>query len=93
MAGQSMFYTYVIESFSHPGKRYIGHTTDLRQRLVQHNAGQCPHTAKFRPWKVKFYAAFETLEQAQHFERYLKSGSGHAFANRHIWQPAVTAEK
>jgi hypothetical protein len=29
--------------------------------------------------------AFETLEQAQHFEHYLKSGSGHAFANRHFW--------
>jgi len=80
-----MFYTYVIESLSHPGERYTGHTTDLRQRLAEHNEGRCLHTSKLVPWKVKFYAAFETLERAQHFEHYLKTGSGHAFAKRHLW--------
>ncbi len=75
-----MFYTYVIESLSHPDQRYIGHTADLKQRLVDHNAGKYPHTSKFVPWKIKVYVAFETIEQAQHFEKYLKSGSGHVFA-------------
>jgi len=84
-----MFYTYVIESLSHPGERYIGHTTDLKQRLVDHNAGKCPYTSKFKPWKIKFYAAFETIEQAQQFEKYLKSGSGHAFAKRHLWKQEI----
>jgi hypothetical protein len=42
------------------------------------------HSAKHAPWKVKFYAAFETLELAQAFERYLKSGSGHAFGKKHF---------
>ena len=41
-------------------------------------------TAKHRPWKLKLYVAFETLELARSFERYLKSGSGHAFAKRHF---------
>ncbi|PYI80592.1 MAG: hypothetical protein DME26_21325, partial [Verrucomicrobia bacterium] len=81
---QAMF-TYMIESLSHPGQRYIGHTADLRQRLVDHNARKCPHTSKFVPWKIKLYVAFETVEQAQHFEQYLKSGSGHVFAKRHFW--------
>ncbi|RJR30451.1 MAG: GIY-YIG nuclease family protein [Desulfobacteraceae bacterium] len=80
-----MYYTYVLESVSKPGERYIGHSSDLRQRLREHNAGKCLPTAKYKPWKVKLYIAFETTEQAQHFERYLKSGSGHAFANRHFW--------
>jgi predicted GIY-YIG superfamily endonuclease len=80
-----MFYTYIIESISHPGNRYIGHTSDLKQRVGEHNAGRCPHTVKFMPWKLKIYVAFETLKQAQHFERYLKSGSGHTFADRHFW--------
>jgi predicted GIY-YIG superfamily endonuclease len=80
-----MFYTYVIESLSHPERRYTGRTADLRQRLAAHNAGQCHHTSKFVPWKIKLYVAFETIEQAQHFEKYLKSGSGHAFASRHFW--------
>jgi hypothetical protein len=37
------------------------------------------------PWKLKLYVAFDSIEQAQHFEKYLKSGSGHAFAKRHFW--------
>jgi predicted GIY-YIG superfamily endonuclease len=79
-----MFYTYIIESISQPHQRYTGHTSDLKARLSEHNAGKCLHTSKFIPWKIKFYAAFETLELAQRFESYLKSGSGHAFANRHF---------
>jgi len=43
-----MFYTYVIESLSEPNEHYIGHSADLRQRLVDHNAGKCPHTAEVR---------------------------------------------
>ena len=80
-----MHYTYVLESVDQPGIRYIGHTSDLRIRLRQHNAGMCRHTAKHRPWRLKLYIAFETRLQACRFERYLKSGSGHAFANRHFW--------
>jgi putative endonuclease len=79
-----MFYTYILESLSQPAQHYIGHTTDLRQRLADHNAGHCPYTSRYLPWKVKLYVAFETLDLAQAFERYLKSGSGHAFAHRHF---------
>jgi putative endonuclease len=79
-----MFYAYILQSVSCPEQLYRGHTTDLKQRLSEHNAGKCPHTAKFIPWKLRFYAAFETLELAQQFEAYLKSGSGHAFAKRHF---------
>ena len=80
----TMFYTYILQSLSHPNELYRGHTSDRKQRLADHNAGRCLHTSKFLPWKLKFYAAFETLEQAQRFEAYLKSGSGHAFAKRHL---------
>jgi len=80
-----MYYTYILESEKKPGKRYIGHTSDLKQRLREHNSGRCEATHRFLPWKIKLYIAFETLAQSQHFERYLKSGSGHAFANRHFW--------
>ena len=71
-----MFYTYILESESFPGTRYIGHTSNLKQRIAEHSAGKCAHTSKTRPWKLKLYIAFETLPQAQRFERYLKIGSG-----------------
>ena len=78
------FYAYVLESLLKPGEYYRGHTEDLKQRLAEHNTGKCPHTSKYAPWKVKFYAALETLKLARDFETYLKSGSGHAFARKHL---------
>src|SRR5215468_4234475 len=79
-----MHYTYVLESLIKPGEFYRGHTADLRQRLADHNAGRCHHSSKFKPWRIKFYAAFADARLAQKFEKYLKSGSGHAFAKRHF---------
>ena len=79
-----MYYAYILESVRHVGEYYRGHTSDLRGRLQQHNAGKCRHTLKYRPWRVKFYAAFETEALARAFEKYLKSGSGHVFAKRHL---------
>mgnify|MGYP001367789346 CR=1 FL=1 len=79
-----MFYTYILRSLFNPNQRYIGSTADLKLRLVRHNKGDVPHTAKFRPWKVEEYFAFETKETAAAFEQYLKSGSGHSFAKRHF---------
>ncbi|HTV61974.1 MAG TPA: GIY-YIG nuclease family protein [Verrucomicrobiae bacterium] len=81
-----MFYAYILESIASPGEFYRGHTEDLKLRLAEHNAGKSPHNSKFKPWKVKFYAAFETLALARKFETYLKSGSGHEFANRHFFR-------
>jgi hypothetical protein len=48
------------------------------------NSGQVPHTAKFRPWIVKTAIAFTERERAIHFERYLKSASGRAFAKKRL---------
>ena len=79
-----MFYTYILRSISHPNQRYIGSTGDLRKRLAVHNAGGVSHTAKYRPWKLETYIAFELEDRARDFEIYLKSGSGHAFAERHF---------
>lgn len=56
-----------------------------KARLVKHNEGGSPHTAKFKPWKLVAYIAFQDKEKAAAFEQYLKSGSGHAFANKHLW--------
>ena len=80
-----MKYVYLIESLSVSNQRYTGLTADLHARIRAHNAGQSPHTSKYRPWKIVAYFAFEDDQRAIDFERYLKSGSGHAFANKHLW--------
>jgi putative endonuclease len=78
-------YVYLIKSISNAGHRYVGVTANLRQRLTDHNAGKLRLTAKHAPWHVVTYIAFSDERGANAFERYLKSGSGHAFANRHLW--------
>ena len=80
-----MHYVYLLESLSHPGQRYVGRTRDLKGRLQRHNAGASAHTAKHLPWRLVTDIAFADQARAIAFERYLKSGSGHAFAKRHLW--------
>ena len=78
------YYVYLLVDIATESHRYTGVTEDLTARLAKHNAGEVPHTSKFKPWKVESYFAFETKEKATAFEAYLKTGSGHAFAKRHF---------
>jgi predicted GIY-YIG superfamily endonuclease len=81
----AMHYVYLIESIGDPTKRYVGVTGDLKARLDEHNSGKSTHTSKHRPWRLITYVAFTDRAQAEAFERYLKSGSGHAFARKRLW--------
>lgn len=60
-------------------------TDDLKARIRDHNAGKSSHTAKFMPWTLVTYLAFSDEKKAIEFERYLKTGSGWAFANKRLW--------
>ena len=80
-----MYYVYCIESKGAADRRYIGFTEDLRQRVIDHNRGCNPSTAPFKPWKLRDYLGFDTKDQALAFERYLKTGSGHAFRKKRLW--------
>ncbi|PZQ63638.1 MAG: excinuclease ABC subunit C [Phenylobacterium zucineum] len=80
-----MHYVYLLKSSGDPTKRHVVVTADLRKRLADHNAGQSPHASKHRPWELVTYVAFSEREQAEAFETYLKSGSGHAFARKRLW--------
>lgn len=78
-------YVYLLRSTSHPDEHYVGLTTDLKKRLCEHNAGKSPHTSKYVPWELVVAVYFKDRHKAEVFERYLKQGSGHAFAKRHFW--------
>ena len=80
-----MVYVYLIQSEVFPVHRYAGLTADLKRRLQEHNTGKSPHASKFRPWCLVTYVAFTNQAKAESFEPYLKSGSGHAFANKRMW--------
>lgn len=80
-----MKYVYLIQSISYADQRYIGLTSDLKARLAKHNEGGSPHTSKYKPWKFVIFIRFEDDDKAVAFEKYLKNGSGRAFANKHLW--------
>lgn len=75
---------YVLRSVSDPRRYYTGVTSDPHLRLGAHNAGKCTHTAGKGPWALDVVVEFADEARALCFERYLKSGSGVAFAQRHL---------
>lgn len=75
---------YVLKSATSTAHYYIGLTSDVSARLADHNAGRCPHTARYRPWQLHVTIELPDERRAVDFERYLKSGSGRAFAKRHF---------
>jgi predicted GIY-YIG superfamily endonuclease len=78
------FYVYILQSLVAVETFYVGFTEDLRVRLKIHNSGEVFHTAKSRPWRIKTAIAFTDRQRAIEFERYLKSGSGRAFAMKRL---------
>jgi len=82
-----MHYVYILISVNEPLRFYVGSTFDLKKRLGEHNQGKSTHTAKHRPWKLHWYAAFPDKRLADSFESYLKSGSGRRFQKRHLGLP------
>ena len=83
MPGDKRF-VYVLKNTNRVPDFYIGLSSDVKARLSDHNAGHCPHTAVRRPWQLHVLVEFSDEQRAVRFERYLKSGSGRAFAKRHF---------
>jgi predicted GIY-YIG superfamily endonuclease len=81
-------FVYVIRSLSNRDRYYTGVTYDVGSRLSSHNAGECVHTARHRPWELDVVIAFRDEARAVELERYLKSGSGSMFAERHLRHPS-----
>ena len=77
-------YVYVLRNKERPPRYYTGVTSDVSTRHAEHNAGRCNHTSKYCPWSIDLVIEFPDERRAVAFERYLKSGSGVAFAHRHF---------
>ena len=81
---QKFYYVYLLVDIATGSHHYTGVTEDLHARLTKHNAGEVPHTSKFKPWRIQTAIAFDNKDKAQAFEKYLKTGSGREFAKRHF---------
>jgi len=88
MKGIGKRFVYVLRSESDPSRHYVGIASDPDERLHWHNQGPCGYTRAYRPWSIAVSIEFQSEAQALRFERYLKSGSGRAFAKRHFGEIA-----
>jgi len=66
-----MFFMYIIKSLK-DGKLYFGSTSDLKKRLKEHNSGLNQSTKSRRPFKLVYYEAYVSKEDAKQREQNLK---------------------
>ena len=84
MQGTEQRFVYILRSERDPARHYVGRSSNVDDRLQWHNHGPSGQTIQHRPWRVLVTVEFADGRTAEHFERYLKSGSGRAFAKRHF---------
>ncbi|MCR4328890.1 MAG: GIY-YIG nuclease family protein [Patescibacteria group bacterium] len=77
-----MYYVYTLKCVDK--HLYTGCTENIEERFNRHNSGHVPATAGRLPVELITYTVFKNKYKAFEFEKYLKSGSGRAFMNKHL---------
>lgn len=78
-----MYYVYIIQS-QKDHSFYKGFSTNLKKQLIKHNSRGQKYTSTKVPYVLVWYCGFTQKKDALQFEKYLKSGSGFAFAKKHL---------
>ena len=66
------FYVYILYS-AKLDKYYIGYTSDLDKRIIDHNTGISDYTAKASDWELKYSEQFPSRETAMKREKEIKA--------------------
>lgn len=77
------YYVYIIESKKN-ADLYIGYTTNLIQRLKEHNQGLNFSTKPAKPWQLIYYEACLNEKDTKRRERYLKTSQGQRLLKRRL---------
>lgn len=78
-----MRYVYILQS-QKDKSYYVGFTTNLKKRIKEHNWHLTKYSSSKTPFILVWYCAFRNKKLALDFEKYIKSGSGFAFRNKHL---------
>ncbi len=76
-------WVYVLSSQSR-NFIYVGSTTDLEQRLAEHEDGLVQSTKAYRPLKLAAIVGVPDERSARELEKYFKTGSGKAVLRKRI---------
>jgi len=66
-----MYYFYVLWSDS-KSAFYKGYSSNLKQRIKQHNKGSVKSTSYGKPWKLIYYEAYVSETLAREREKIMK---------------------
>ena len=78
-----MFIVYILYSKNHD-RYYVGMTSDIQQRLKDHNSGNNKSTKPYRPWVVLHKEIFQNRIDARSREKYLKTAAGRRWRKQNI---------
>ncbi len=77
-----MWNVYILKCSD--GTYYTGCTNNIEERLKRHNKKEVSYTSTRLPVELITYTVFTDKYKAYNFEKYLKSGSGKAFAFKRL---------
>lgn len=77
------YYVYVLIS-QMDNSWYIGYTSNLENRLKQHNSGKTITTSRKLPWQILYYEVSLNKDDAIAREKYLKSGMGRRYLKNRL---------
>ena len=81
-----MFFIYVLQS-ERSGRYYIGSTSNVANRVEQHNSGMTRATRNLRPWHLVHTESYETLAQARKRESQIKSWKNRDYMRNQLGLP------
>lgn len=70
-----MYYVYVIKSIKN-NMLYVGRSSNLKRRIMEHKSGNVKSTKKMLPIVVVFYESFLSKQDSIRRERYFKTTKG-----------------
>ena len=70
-----MYYIYVLKSLVDK-KLYTGFSSNLRERIKEHNSGNVQSTRNRRPLELIYYEAYKEKINALKREKFLKTTKG-----------------
>ena len=82
------YFVYVLKSIKN-NFHYIGHTYDLKERLLIHNKKKVRSTKGHAPFKIIYTESFATRSEACKREMYFKQATGNICLRQYLIERGV----
>jgi putative endonuclease len=80
--GKTLYYTYILKS-TRDDRYYYGSTSNLKNKLKEHNSGKVKSTKSRRPLLIHYYEEYQTKKETLQRERFFKNRSGYKWLSKH----------